>query len=167
MAGILVLAGLVAVPIGALLAIPAIRLSGLYLALATFGFGLVLADMFYNSSVMFGVLSTGIPMPDPHLGWVHVDTPDGFYYVVLIIAVVMAVTVVSIVRGRLGRVLRGMAESPVALATSGTSLNVTRVLVFCLSAYIAAIAGALIGGHPAVGQRRSATTRSCHSPSWP
>ena len=48
-------------------------------------------------------------------------------------------------RGRLGRVLAGMAELPVALATSGTSINLTRVLVFCLSAYLAAIAGALIG----------------------
>jgi ABC-type branched-subunit amino acid transport system ATPase component/branched-subunit amino acid ABC-type transport system permease component len=141
----LLLAGLVAVPIGALLAIPAIRLSGLYLALATLGFGLLLQDMFYQSNVMFGVLETGLSMPQPHLSWLHTDTPTGFYYVVLVIAVIMAILVVSIVRGRLGRVLRGIAESPTALSTSGTSVNVTRVLVFCLSAYIAAIAGALIG----------------------
>src|SRR5260370_4695087 len=50
------------------------------------------------------------------------------------------------VRGRLGRLLRGMAASPVALATHGTSVVVTRVLVFCISAFLAAISGALFGG---------------------
>src|SRR5207237_8607812 len=46
--------GLMAVPIGALLAIPAIRLSGVYLAIATFGFGLVMQRLFYASMLMFG-----------------------------------------------------------------------------------------------------------------
>jgi ABC-type branched-subunit amino acid transport system ATPase component/branched-subunit amino acid ABC-type transport system permease component len=141
----LILAGLVAVPIGALLAIPAIRLSGLYLALATLGFGLLLSEMFYQTNVMFGIVDTGLPMPKPHLSWIHLDTDSGFYYLVLVIAVVVAVVVVALERGRLGRVLRSMSESPTALATSGTSLNVTRVLVFCISAFIAAVAGALIG----------------------
>jgi ABC-type branched-subunit amino acid transport system ATPase component/ABC-type branched-subunit amino acid transport system permease subunit len=141
----LLISGLVAVPIGALLAIPAIRLSGLYLALATFGFGLVLSDMFYQSSLMFTVTATGIAVPMPHLSWLHVDTPTGFYYVVLVATVLSAILVVALVRGRLGRILRGMAESPTALASSGTSINVTRVLVFCISAYLAAIAGAFIG----------------------
>lgn len=141
----LLIAGLVAVPIGALLAIPAIRLGGLYLALATLGFGLVLSDMFYQSSIMFGSTETGLSLPLPHLNWLKVDTPTGFYYVVLVITVIVALSVWGLVRGRLGRILKGMAESPVALTTSGTSLNVTRVLVFCLSAYLAAVAGALIG----------------------
>ena len=39
-----------------------------------------------------------------------------------------------------------MADSPVALATHGTSVVVTRVLVFCISAFLAAISGALFGG---------------------
>jgi ABC-type branched-subunit amino acid transport system ATPase component/branched-subunit amino acid ABC-type transport system permease component len=141
----LLLAGLVAVPIGALLAIPAIRLSGLYLALATFGFGLLLSEMFYQTNVMFGVVDTGLPMPKPNLSWIHLDTDDGFYYLVLAIAAIAAVVVVALERGRLGRVLRSMSQSPTALTTSGTSLNVTRVLVFCISAFLAAISGALIG----------------------
>ena len=56
----LIVAGLIAVPLGALLAVPAIRLSGLYLALATFGFGLLLQDMFYQSHLMFGPTNFGI-----------------------------------------------------------------------------------------------------------
>jgi ABC-type branched-subunit amino acid transport system ATPase component/branched-subunit amino acid ABC-type transport system permease component len=141
----LVVAGLIVVPIGAVLAIPAIRLSGLYLALATFGFGLLVQDMLYQSNVMFGVTNIGINMPMPHLSWLSVDSNDGFYYVVLLIAAIAAAVVIVLTRSRLGRLLRSMSDSPVALATSGTSVRVTMVIVFCISAFIAAIAGALSG----------------------
>ena len=61
----LLLAGLVAVPIGAIIAIPAIRLSGVFLALATLGFGILLEQMFYTMSFMFGPTTAGIPVPRP------------------------------------------------------------------------------------------------------
>ncbi len=141
----LLIGGLIVVPIGAVLAIPAIRLSGLYLALATFGFGLLVQDMFYQSNVMFGVTNIGISMPMPHLSWLSVDSDTGFYYVVLLIAALAAVGVVVLTRSRLGRLLRSMSDSPLALTTSGTSVRITMVIVFCLSAYLAAIAGALSG----------------------
>ena len=141
----LLICGLIVVPIGAVLAIPAIRLSGLYLALATFGFGLLVQDMFYNSSVMFGVTNIGISMPMPHLSWLTVDSNTGFYYVVLLITALAAVAVVVLTRSRLGRLLRSMSDSPLALTTSGTSVRVTMVIVFCISAYLAGIAGALSG----------------------
>jgi ABC-type branched-subunit amino acid transport system ATPase component/branched-subunit amino acid ABC-type transport system permease component len=141
----LLICGLIVVPIGAVLAVPAIRLSGLYLALATFGFGLLVQDMFYNSSVMFGVTNIGISMPMPHLSWLKVDGTTGFYYVVLLITALVAGAVVVLTRSRLGRLLRSMSDSPLALTTSGTSVRVTMVIVFCISAYLAGIAGALSG----------------------
>jgi len=141
----LILAGLIAVPIGALLAIPAIRLAGLYLALGTFGFGLLLQDMFYQSNVMFGVSDLGLKMPMPSLSWIDLRSSTGFYYLVLAITALVSIAVVVLVRSRLGRLLRAMADSPTALTTGGTSVTATRVLVFCISAFIAAIAGALIG----------------------
>jgi ABC-type branched-subunit amino acid transport system ATPase component/branched-subunit amino acid ABC-type transport system permease component len=141
----LLIGGLVVVPIGAILAVPAIRLSGLYLALATFGFGLLVQDMFYQSNVMFGVTNIGISMPMPHLSWLTVDSDTGFYYVTLLIVALAAIGVVVLTRSRLGRLLRSMSDSPLALTTSGTSVRVTMVIVFCISAYLAAIAGALSG----------------------
>ncbi len=63
----LLLAGLIAVPIGAIIAIPAIRLSGVFLALATLGFGILLEQMFYTMSFMFGPTTAGIPVPRPRL----------------------------------------------------------------------------------------------------
>jgi ABC-type branched-subunit amino acid transport system ATPase component/branched-subunit amino acid ABC-type transport system permease component len=140
----LILAGLVAVPVGALLAIPAIRLTGLYLALATFGFGILLEFMFYTQSYMFGSNGAGINEPRPSIA-----TGDkSYYFFVLILAVCAAVFTITLNRSRLGRLLRGAADSSVALQTSGTSVNVTRVMVFCISAFMAAVGGALV----AVGQ---------------
>jgi ABC-type branched-subunit amino acid transport system ATPase component/branched-subunit amino acid ABC-type transport system permease component len=137
----LILCGLVAVPIGALLAIPAIRLTGLYLALATFGFGILLQTMFYTQNYMFGSNGNGRSMPRPSIA----SGDKAYYFLVLALAVAAAVFTVWAARSRLGRLLRGGAESATALETSGSSVRVTRVLVFCISAFMAAIGGALAG----------------------
>jgi ABC-type branched-subunit amino acid transport system ATPase component/branched-subunit amino acid ABC-type transport system permease component len=137
----LILCGLVAVPVGALLAIPAIRLGGLYLALATFGFGILLQGMFYTQNYMFGSNGVGRTMPFPSIA----STDKSYYFLVLTLGVATAAFTVCLTHSRLGRLLRGAADSSVALSTSGTSVNVTRVLVFCISAFMAAIGGALVG----------------------
>jgi ABC-type branched-subunit amino acid transport system ATPase component/branched-subunit amino acid ABC-type transport system permease component len=137
----LLVAGLAVAPIGALLAIPAIRFPGLYLALATFGFGLLLQAMFYNQSYMFGSFGFGLTIPRPGVGGLSGDT--GYYYTVLAIAVVAAMSVLTLESGRLGRLLHAMADSPTGLAGCGASINVSKVLAFCLSASLAGIGGVL------------------------
>ncbi len=136
----LALSGLVAVPIGALLAIPAMRLTGLYLALATFGFGVALSYMFYTQDYMFGDTGIGLTVPRP--GGFASDS--SYYYLALAITVVATLLVVFLGRGRLGRLLRGIADSPMAMTTSGSSVNITRLLVFCLSAFMAAVGGGVV-----------------------
>jgi ABC-type branched-subunit amino acid transport system ATPase component/branched-subunit amino acid ABC-type transport system permease component len=139
----LLLAGLISVPIGALLAIPAIRLSGIYLALATFGFGVLLQYVFYTQNFMFG--STGAGLTEPRPTWFGLGSDAGFYRLVLVFLVISVLGVVALARTRLGRLLRGLADSPTAVATNGATVSVTQVLVFCLSAFLASLAGALIG----------------------
>jgi ABC-type branched-subunit amino acid transport system ATPase component/branched-subunit amino acid ABC-type transport system permease component len=138
----LVLGALMAVPVGALVAIPAIRLSGLFLALATFGFGVLVERLFYARGFMFTVLQNGRPIPRPSIA----RTDEAYYYVVLAAVVVVSLVMVGIIRSRLGRVLRGLSESPVAVATMGLSTNTTRVIVFCISAFLAGVGGILYGG---------------------
>ena len=138
----LLLAGLAAVPIGAFIAIPAIRLPGVFLALATFGFGVTMQQMGYPLWIMFGSSSLGQAVNRPSFAQGDI----AYYYLVLAFAVAAGLLVVWLVRSRLGRLLRGMADSPVALATHGTSVVVTRVLVFCIAAFLAGISGALFGG---------------------
>ena len=104
---LLALAGAVAIamPVGALLAIPAIRLSGVFLALATLGFGIFLENMFYTNTIMFGPASNGIAAPRPQIsiGSWHLYTDQGFYYVVLIITGLAVAVSLFVQRGRLGR----------------------------------------------------------------
>jgi ABC-type branched-subunit amino acid transport system ATPase component/branched-subunit amino acid ABC-type transport system permease component len=141
----LLLAGLVAVPVGAIIAIPAIRLSGVFLALATLGFGILLEQMLYTQDFMFGPTSEGIKVARPSfdLGPFHAGTDTGIYFIVLAFVVIVAVGVAVLSATRLGKLLRAMGDSPLALETAGLNVNVTRVIVFCISAFIAAISGAL------------------------
>jgi branched-subunit amino acid ABC-type transport system permease component len=135
----LLIAGLVAVPVGALVAIPAIRLSGIYLALATFGFGVLLQQLVYRTRFMFG-RNGPLDVPRPS----GLDGDVAFYYVVLAVAVLACLLVTVLTRQRLGRLLRALADSPLALSAQGVDVNVTRVIVFCISAFLAAISGALL-----------------------
>ena len=142
-----VLAALVAVPVGALIAIPAVRLSGVFLALATLGFGFVAQDVFYTQSFMFGnnVLGLADPRPQVSIGGWHLYSDQGFYYLLLVIAVLVVVTVTLITSGRLGRLLHGLSDSQLALETRGTTTSVLKVIIFCISAAMASMTGALTG----------------------
>jgi len=135
----LLFAGLIVVPVGAFLAIPAIRLPGLFLALATFGFGIFVQEMLYSTSWMFTAQESGRAIPRPAIG----SSDIGYYYVVLVILVVTALIMVAIHELRIGRLLRGLSDSPLAVATMGLSTNTTRVIVFCISAFFASISGVL------------------------
>lgn len=138
----LLAAGLLAVPVGAIVAIPAIRLSGLYLALATLGFGILIERLVYPMGVMFGVDGLA-KAPRPHLGFLNVSSDKGFYFLCLVIVILGMVLIRLVTQSWIGRVLRAMADSPLALTTLGSNVNATRVFVFCLSAFLAGIAGAL------------------------
>ena len=136
----LLIAALLMVPVAALVAFPSIRLSGLFLALATFGFGKMVQDILFPTSLAFGTDSVaGIPRPDLFKG------PAAFFYLVLAVTVA-GVVLVEVVRvGRLGRILRALADSPTAVQSLGINPTASRVFAFCLSAFLAGLGGGLIG----------------------
>ena len=141
----LFLAGLIAVPVGLLLSVPAIRLPGVYLALATFAFGIVLQDVFYTASYMFGSSGLGINEPLPDLSWLSLHGARSFYYVVLAVAVLCAVLVMYLTRNRFGRLSRGIAQAPLAVQVSGADVGLTRTTAFAIAGFLASIGGALAG----------------------
>jgi ABC-type branched-subunit amino acid transport system permease subunit len=136
----LLLAGLILVPVGAVLAIPALRLSGLYLGLATLGFGILAQDLIFDTEIAFG-----------SLGLVTIERPGflagdvAFYYFVVAIAVAGLVTIELVRVTRLGRILVALADSPTAVGALGISSLSARVVTFCLSAFFAGLAGGLLG----------------------
>ncbi|MDQ7909343.1 branched-chain amino acid ABC transporter permease/ATP-binding protein [Phytohabitans sp. ZYX-F-186] len=135
------LAALVVVPVAALLALPAIRLQGLFLALATLGFGLSVEGWLYTKDWFFGTTGTGRPMPRPG----GMASGERYYYVVLAFFVVAALVMVMIHQSRLGRMLRGLSEAPLAVRTLGLNANLLRMVVFCIAGYIAGVGGVLYG----------------------
>jgi branched-subunit amino acid ABC-type transport system permease component len=136
-------AAAVAVPVGAFVAIPAIRLSGLFLALATLGFGILVEQQLYSRGLMFGALGNRDGARPDFAG---LSSDAGYFYLCLAAGALAVAAVVAIKRSRLGRLLNALADSPIALATHGTSTQITRVLVFCISASMAAVGGALLVG---------------------
>jgi ABC-type branched-subunit amino acid transport system permease subunit len=136
----LLVAGLICIPVSLVIAVPAIRLSGLYLGLATLGFGIVLNQFFYAKDYMFGFGSVDTSRPS---FW-NMDTSEShYYYLLMAIALASVLIVLWIERSRLGRLLRGMADAPVALSTLGLAVNISRTLVFCIAGFLAGISGAL------------------------
>ena len=139
------LGGLVAMPVGALIAVPAIRLSGVYLAIATFGFGLLVQNLVFPSTLFFDDFTKVLRAPRPAIA--RSDT--AYYYVLLAVTVLTCVAVVAVRRGRLGRFLHGLRDAPIALDAHGANTNLTRLWVFCISAFLAGVGGAVLA--PATG----------------
>jgi ABC-type branched-subunit amino acid transport system permease subunit len=132
----LLIGGLICLPVALVVSVPAIRLSGLYLALATLGLGITLAQYAYDKPYMFGSqLLTRRP------GGFEDD--KSYYYLLLAIAGIGLAVVLVVEHTRLGRLLRAMSDSPLALTSLGASVNVARVLVFCLAGFLAGISGGL------------------------
>ncbi|HVX22345.1 MAG TPA: ABC transporter permease [Acidimicrobiales bacterium] len=137
----LLVSGLALVPIGALIAIPALRISTLYVALATLGFGLLLEQQVFPTFLMFGNAVGTLDVTRPSFA----PTATEYYFVVLACVLVIYFLVRAVERGALGRLLQARADAPVALTSLGSDVRIPGVLVFCLSAFVAGVAGALIG----------------------
>ena len=150
----LIVAALVAVPIGLLMALPALRLQGLYLALATMAFARMSEFVIFDQPEVFGnegkrvppldIFGFGFNEPFSLLG-IDFGPDAAFLLFVTAVFCVVGIGVVMLRRGRFGRRLVAMRDSPAACATLGVNLFSTKLAVFGLSAAIAGLGGALLG----------------------
>lgn len=140
----LVMAVVMAAPIGALVALPALRLQGLYLALATMAFAVLAENMFFPLSWVFGSRSREVARPD--LLGVSFGSEQSFIILLAVVFAALGVFVLALRRGRFGRLVGAMRDSPSACLMLGLNLTTTKLGVFTLSAAMAGLAGALFGG---------------------
>jgi branched-subunit amino acid ABC-type transport system permease component len=140
----LLLGGLAAVPIGAAVALPAIRLRGVFLAVITLGFGILVERVFFTTFLMFGA-QDNLSVPRPKLWGVNFADDKTFYFLCLVITLLCCGLVVLVRRGRLGRILQALSESPALLEANGASPSMAKLAVFCISAFLAGIGGGLLG----------------------
>ncbi len=87
-------------------------------------------------------LAAGPPLDAPPPSFAQTDR--AYYYVVLAVAIACAGIVVGVRRSRLGRLMGGLADSPLALDAHGADTRIVRLYVFCVSAFVAAIGGAAL-----------------------
>lgn len=138
------LGALIAVPVGVIVGLPSLRLSGLYLALATMAFALLMDNLIFTLPSISGG-STGMHIHRPALGpWSFASTTS-FYYLCLAVLGIYAIAAALLRRGPIGRRLQMINDSPLAASTFGVSLTLTKLITFALCAAAAAFAGALFG----------------------
>lgn len=138
--------------VGAIIALPALRLRGLYLALATMAFGvfvsrMVLTQIFEREifGLSFTIFPTGqINIPKPSVGPIDFNSKDTFLMLVTVLFALLAVALVFVRHSGYGRRLAAMKDSPAACATLGMSVVRLKLSVFMLSAAIAGLGGILM-----------------------
>lgn len=140
----LVLAVGITAAVGALVALPALRLQGLYLALATAAFAVFMEKMFFNQSIILPNASLNVPRLD--LPGVSFDGNHAYFVLLSVMFGLVGLVLVVVRRGEFARRLLAMKASPAACVTLGLNLTRTKVQVFALSAGIAGLGGALLGG---------------------
>jgi len=151
----LIFATLIAIPIGLLMALPALRLQGLYLALASMAFALMAVvifdfpEVFSNTGqkiVALKMFGYSFDQPFSFLG-ISFGQGAAFTMLAALLFGVVGMGVVALRRGTFGRRLIAMRDSEAACATLGVNLRSTKLAVFGLSAGIAGMGGALFGVH--------------------
>jgi branched-chain amino acid transport system permease protein len=139
----LLVAAAAAVPFGVLMALPALRLQGLYLALASMAFAVMAIPLFFAQPEIFG--ASGRRLATPRFLGIQFDEAHNFLILAAVVFALLGLFVVWLRRGAFGRRLVALRDSPAASVTVGVNLVWTKLLVFALAAAMAGLAGGLLG----------------------
>jgi branched-chain amino acid transport system permease protein len=136
------LGALIATAVGLTISLPALRLSGLYLALSTLAFAQFTQWVFLNwEAVTFG--AGGFKTPPISFTPLPVSKPLGLYYLSLILVMVLFVLAQNLVRSRIGRAFVAVRDGEIAAESLGVDLLRYKALAFGISGFYAGIAGGL------------------------
>ena len=134
-------AALIAAGFGFLLGLPALRLEGPYLTIATLGFGLTITQVIGRWDFFGG--RQGLHAPELHIGSWHLSSDRDFYYLLMIITVLMTVAARNLIKTRVGRAFIAIRDADIAAETMGVNLVFYKTLSFAISAFYAGVAGGL------------------------
>jgi branched-chain amino acid transport system permease protein len=141
----LLVSALVAAGVGALVALPVLRLTGLYLALSTLAFASIMDKMVFQADFAFGFNGTLGAERLSLLGR-SISSTGRYVFVMAVFFVLMAFLLLLVRRGVVGRLLIAMRDSPAACGTLGLDMRWFRVGLFAASAGMAGLAGGLYAG---------------------
>jgi branched-chain amino acid transport system permease protein len=138
-------AGLICLITGFAFGLPALRLEGIYLALATFALGSAIPQLLKWTPLEHwtgGVQGVVIIKPDAPFG-LPLNSDQWLYFFTVAVAAVMYVCAVNLVRSRTGRALVAIRENPIAASAMGINTALYKSLTFGVSALYTGVAGAL------------------------
>ncbi|HEX4432599.1 MAG TPA: ABC transporter permease [Frankiaceae bacterium] len=149
----LLLAAVVAAIAGAIISLPALRLSGIYLALLTAAFAVTLDNWVFQLPAFnnfghkkFDLFESGSLSFNPFsIGSLSVKSPKTYFVFGAVMFALMALVVVAIRRSQFGQRLLALKESPAACETLGMNPRMTTLAVFTLSAAMAGFGGGIYG----------------------
>ncbi|MGZ5129729.1 MAG: branched-chain amino acid ABC transporter permease [Caldimonas sp.] len=139
------IAGAVCLLAGFLFGLPALRLEGLYLALATFALGVAMPQILKHKSIEAwtgGVMGVVIVKPDPP-SWAPLSQDQWLYFFTLAWVVVAFVLGWNLLRGRIGRAMVAIRDQPIAAQAMGVNTAMVKSMTFGVSAMYTGVAGAL------------------------
>ena len=137
------LAGLISGFAGLLLGIPAIRVSGLYLAMVTLAFSIIVEQLIGHWDSVTGGF-TGMTVAEARIGSWSLAGPTAFYYLCLVVLCMVFLGLLNLLRSALGRSFMGVRDSEAAAYSLGINVRAVKVTAFAASAGITGVAGALI-----------------------
>lgn len=141
----IIVAGVVSGIVGLAIGIPALRLRGLYLGLATLAFAIAMDQMFFGSDYAFK-LGGSLEVARPSYFGISLAGERAFAITIAIMFVALSFGVLEFRRSKYGRLLLATRDSPAACGTLGLSITRTRVSVFAASSALAGVGGALLSG---------------------
>jgi branched-chain amino acid transport system permease protein len=139
------LAGLICFVVGFLFGFPALRLKGVYLALATFALAVAAPPLFKLGTFEHwtgGVQGLLITKPEPPFE-LPISQDRYIYYLTLAIAIIIYLLSVNLLKSRSGRALMAIRDNEIAASSMGVDLALYKTLAFGISAGFTGIAGAL------------------------
>jgi branched-chain amino acid transport system permease protein len=143
------IAAFICLVVGFLFGLPALRLEGHYLALATFALAVALPQLLKFKHLEFltgGVQGIVIMKPDPpweSLFGLKLNSDRWLYFFTLAVTLLMFVIGWNLIRGRVGRALIAIRDQPIAAASMGINTPMYKSLAFGVSAMFTGVAGAL------------------------
>jgi branched-chain amino acid transport system permease protein len=135
-------AGVVAALVGCAIGIPAIRVSGLYLAMVTVGFSEIVQWGLRHWKPVTGG-ADGITVPAVVFFGVEFRSDFHTFWIIVTVAILMTVLAQGIIRSRLGRAFVAIRDGEIAAQCSGVNIARTKVFAFAISAFYAGIGGSL------------------------
>jgi branched-chain amino acid transport system permease protein len=139
MLGVAAMVALIALAVG----LPALKLSGHYLAMATLGFNIVIYTILVQWDTVTGGPSGLAGIPYLSIGHLVFDNEIRFHYLVWTFALIGLLLSLNLVRSGVGRGLAALAEDETAAAVLGVNTRRAKVKVFMLSAVFTSLAGSL------------------------